>query len=79
MNCHIYLRKGIVYVPTMGMIDRGFYRGVEPVAVVSVSNTEGLRHALQAAIARGNPRVPMLKRREWPPLLVADHLVQQRR
>jgi hypothetical protein len=67
MNCHIYLRNGIVYVPTMGRMDRGFYRGVEPVAVVPVSNTEGLRRALAETIARGNPDVPMLRRNEWPP------------
>ena len=41
MNCEVelYLRKGVVYVPTMGKMDEGFYRGVEPVADVSASNT----------------------------------------
>jgi hypothetical protein len=67
MNCDIYLRNGTVYLPTMGKMDKGFYRGVEPVAVIAVSNTEALRQALQAVIARGNPSVPMLKRSEWPP------------
>jgi hypothetical protein len=67
MNCEIYLRNGTVYVPTMGKMDKGFFRGVEPVAVASVSNTGALQQALQAAIARGNPDVPMLKRGEWPP------------
>jgi hypothetical protein len=67
MNCEIYLRSGTVYVPTMGKMDQGFYRGIEPVAVVAVSNTGALGQALQAAIARGNPDVPMLKRRDWPP------------
>jgi hypothetical protein len=28
-----------VYLPTMGKMDEGFYRGVEPVADVSASNT----------------------------------------
>lgn len=67
MNCHIYLRKGAVYIPTLGKMGKGFYRGVEPVAVVSTSNTEALRQALAATIARGNPDVPTLLRREWPP------------
>jgi hypothetical protein len=67
MNCHIYLRDGIVYVPTMGKMDKGFYRGVEPVAVVPASNTEALRRALAETIARGNPNVPVLRRSEWPP------------
>ncbi len=67
MYCHLYLRNGVVYVPTMGKMDKGFYRGVEPVAVVSVSNSEALHQALAATIARGNPDVPKLRRREWPP------------
>ncbi len=69
MNCEVgvYLRKGAVYLPTMGKMDKGFYRGVEPVAVVAASNTEGLRQALSATIGRGNPMVPILRRSEIPP------------
>ncbi len=63
----VYLRDGIVYLPTMGKMDKGFYRGVEPVTVLPASNGEELRQALRAMIARGNPDVPMLRRREWPP------------
>ncbi len=75
MHCEVelYLRKGIVYVPTMGKMDEGFYRGVEPVAVVSASNTEGVRQALQAAIARGNPVVPILRRSEIPPAVLLKY------
>lgn len=73
MYCHFYLRNGTVYVPTLGKMDEGFYRGVEPVAVVSASNTEVLRQALADTIARGNPQVPMLKRREWPPPVVLKY------
>jgi hypothetical protein len=67
MNCDIYLRKGILYLPTMGKMDEGFYRGVEPVTVVTVSNIPEVRQALQSTIARGNPIVPILPRREIPP------------
>ncbi len=68
MNCHLYLRKGAVYMPTMGIMGRGFYRGVEPVAVVSVTDTDGLRRALVATISRGNPAVSQPQRRQdWPP------------
>jgi len=73
MNCHVYLRDGIVYVPTMGKMDKGFYRGVEPVAVVSASNIEAVRQSLQAALARGNPIVPVLRRREWPPPILLKY------
>ena len=67
MHCHVYLRKGTVYLPTMGEVEKGFYRGVEPVALVSVTNTKSLRQALLATIARGNPTVPRLRRSEYPP------------
>jgi hypothetical protein len=73
MYSHFYLRNGTVYVPTMGMMEKGFYRGIEPVAVVSVTNTDALREALAAAIARGNPVVPKLRRREWPPPVVLKY------
>jgi hypothetical protein len=69
VNCNvgIYLRKGTIYIPTMGKMDEGFYRGVEPVAAVPASNTEEVRQALRATIARGNPVVPILRRSEIPP------------
>jgi hypothetical protein len=67
MNCDVYLRKGILYLPTLGKMGEGFYRGVEPVAVCSLSDTAQIRQALQTTISRGNPIVPMLPRREIPP------------
>lgn len=73
MYCDICLRRGTVYLPTMGRMDKGFYRGVEPVAVVSAANTDALRQAMAAMIARGNPDVPMLLRREWPPPVVLKY------
>lgn len=73
MHSSICLRKGIVYVPTMGKMDKGFYRGVEPVAVIPASNTDALHQALTETIARGNPHVPMLRRRDWPPPVVLKY------
>lgn len=71
MDCELYLRNGTVYLPTMGKMAEGFYRGVEPVAVVSASDIDGIRQALRTTIARGNPVVPMLRRSEWkPPVLL---------
>lgn len=51
----------------MGKMDKGFYRGIEPVAVVSVTDTNALREALAATVVRGNPSVPALRRSEYPP------------
>ena len=73
MNCHLYLRNGTVYLPTMGVMDKGFYRGVEPVAVVSLTDIKTLREALIDTISRGNPVVPMLRRRDWPPPILLKY------
>jgi len=74
MNCVISLRSGIVYMPTMGKMGKGFYRGVEPVAVAPAKNTEALRQALKATIARGNPVVPQPQRQQdWPPPVVLTY------
>jgi hypothetical protein len=55
MRCHLYLRKGKVFIPTFGRVPGGPYRDIEPVAVVEVSDAEGLRRAFRETIARGNP------------------------
>jgi hypothetical protein len=73
MECELYLRKGVVYLPTMGKMDEGFYRGVDPVAAVPASDIEGVRQALRATMARGNPAVPMLRRREIPPPILLKY------
>jgi hypothetical protein len=57
----------------MGKMDRGFYRGVEPVTVVPVSSTEALRQTLATTIARGNPDVPTLRRSEWNPPVILKY------
>jgi len=57
-NC--YLRNSIAYVPTVGKRG-GAYTDIEPVAVVALANTDGLRRALLEAIGRGNVAVPPLK------------------
>jgi hypothetical protein len=73
MNCHLYLRNGTVYLPTMGVMDKGFYRGVEPVAVVSLTDIKTLREALIDTISRGNPVVPTLRCRDWPPPILLKY------
>jgi hypothetical protein len=64
MYHHLYLRNGTVYLPIVGKMGKGFYRDIEPVIVTPVANTEGLRKALEQTVARGNPDVPILRRRE---------------
>jgi hypothetical protein len=63
----------MVYIPTLGMVDKGFYRGIEPVAVVQVSRAEDLHHAFAETFARGNPKVPNLRSSQWPPPVVLKY------
>lgn len=58
MFFHLYLRNGTVFVPTMGLVHRGPYRDIEPVAVAPLSNPDAVREALRVTIARGNPPAP---------------------
>jgi hypothetical protein len=65
-NC--YLRKGTVYIPTIGKRG-GAYTDIEPVGVVPAANTDGLRRALLEAIGRGNVAIPLLKGKHPPPVV----------
>jgi hypothetical protein len=66
-----YLRKSIVYVPTVGRRG-GAYTDIEPVAVVPVTDPANLRHAFLDVIARGNVSVPLIKG-TWPPPVVLKY------
>ncbi len=58
------LRKGVVYIPTTGK--RGsVYTEIEPIAVVSVGDTEALRKAFLEVIAKKNPVVPPVTDGKW--------------
>jgi hypothetical protein len=70
---HMYLRKGKVFIPTFGLVHKGLYRDVEPVAVVDVSDTEALRQAFRETIARGNPPTPYYPRDAYPQPVVVKY------
>ena len=70
MHCHLYLRRGRVFIPTSGLVPGGPYRDIEPVAVVEVSDADGLRQAFRETIARGNPPLPPYPRPYPPPVVV---------
>jgi hypothetical protein len=59
MHVGCFVRKGIVYRPIWGQVEGGGpYRAIEPVAVVPVSDADGLRRALRDGMAIGNPIIP---------------------
>jgi hypothetical protein len=59
---HLYLRNGTVYVPTVAQLEAGGHLGpfmdIDPVDVISVTDTEVLQRAINKAISKGNPIVP---------------------
>jgi hypothetical protein len=62
-----FLKEGVVYVPTVVKLQTGAYMDTEPVTVVPVASTEGLRLALLGVIAKGNAVVPNAPKDNWPP------------
>ncbi|HEY7248231.1 MAG TPA: hypothetical protein VH678_30575 [Xanthobacteraceae bacterium] len=68
MHWHVYLKGHVAFVPTTGrLLEEPIYREMEPVAVVPLSDSEGMRRALQATIARGNPPAPRYSAGNFPP------------
>jgi hypothetical protein len=53
-----YLKRGMVYLPTTVNQGKALYMTVEPVTVVPVADTEGLRRALRNTIPKQNAFVP---------------------
>jgi hypothetical protein len=73
MLWHIYLRNRTAFIPTVAQTDAGFFLDVEPVEVVSATDTEALRHAVKQAIGRGNPKVPTPTRAAFPKPVVLKY------
>lgn len=69
MYCCCYLRRGFVYIPTEGMTKDGLLLVLEPIAVLRVEDTAGLRRAFIETIQRGNPAVPSVGREWTSPML----------
>src|ERR1700752_135421 len=67
MDWHVYRKGDVVFVPTTGALHKGVYREIEPVAVVPLTSTGGVRRALRATVARGNPPAPRYSSGNFPP------------
>ncbi len=73
MLYNAYLRRGIVYVPTVVRHDAGGHMDIEPIAVVPVSDANGPRRAFRDTISRGNTVVRTPSRDEYPPPAILKH------
>jgi len=73
MLVHCYLRRNVVYVPTVARLKTGAYREIEPVVVLSTADTDGLRRAIGDAIKRGNEIIPNPPKNNWPPPILPKY------
>jgi hypothetical protein len=73
MVWHIYLRNRTAFIPTVAQTDAGFYLDVDPVGVVSATDTEAMQHAVKQVIGRGNPKVPTPTRAAFPKPVVLKY------
>ncbi len=73
MLWHVYLRNGTAFIPTVAQTNAGFFLDVDPVGVVSATDTEALRHAVKQAIGRGNPKVATPTRAAFPKPVVLSY------
>jgi hypothetical protein len=56
MSIHlIYLKKGIVYVPTTSKVLNGGYQEVEPISIIPATDDDALSASLNEILARSNP------------------------
>src|SRR5436190_3958698 len=63
---HVYVRKGLAFVPNVAQTDAGFFLDTEPVRVVALNESQALACAIQEAIDIGNPRIPTPTRLTFP-------------
>jgi hypothetical protein len=64
---HVYIGRDVVILPTLSHTSLD----VEPVAVVKLSDPEGIRAALIELIERGNPEVPPPSRDGYRPVVLS--------
>jgi hypothetical protein len=70
---HLYLRNGVVYIPTVARTEAGYFMDIDPVEVVSAADGDALRHAIKEAINKRNPTVPTPTRAAFPKPVVLKY------
>jgi hypothetical protein len=73
MLWHVYVRKGMVFIPNVARTDAGFYVDIDPVAVVESAIRQSVIDAIKAAVVRGNPRIDSPKRATFPKPVVLSY------
>ena len=73
MLWNLYLRGGVVYVPTVAETEAGVFLDIEPVELAPVTDTEAVRRAVKYAFDRGNPKIPTPIRATFPKPVVLKY------
>jgi hypothetical protein len=73
MLWQLYIRNGMVYVPTVAKTEAGFYMDIDPVRAVPATEPDTLRAAIIEAISNGNPVVPTPTRAAFPKPVILRH------
>ncbi len=70
-----FVRKGVLYRPMWAKDTNGLFHSIEPVAVVPISDSEGLRRAFREGMAFGHPVIPAIpwQEREKQPFVVLKY------
>ena len=77
MIWNVYLRRGMLYVPTVARTESGLYLDVEPVGVAAATDADAVRKVVRSAIERGNPAIPTPARGAFPKPVVLRHAGMQ--
>ena len=73
MIWYIYLRKGLVFVPTVSRTEAGYYMDINPVAVHAASDYAGIVDSILTSISRGNPVIATPSRGNYPAPVILAH------
>ena len=73
MLCNLYIRNGIVYVPTVAKTEAGFYLDIDPVRTVPIGESNRLQAAIAAAMSAGNLAIPTPSYGAFPKPVILKH------
>ena len=73
MLWHVYLRKGMVFIPTVATTDAGFFMDIDPVSLVESESKQRVIEEIKATVAKGNPLVATPARASFPKPVVVKY------
>jgi hypothetical protein len=65
MYLGFFSRKGLAYIPVVAITKAGFHLAIEPIEVVTLTDTRAFVSTLKKVISKGNPIVPAPNRDQY--------------